>query len=170
SVTNAAGRVYSYERDAAGRVVAEEDFDGRLWRYARDPAGQVIETIKPDGAKLAYAYDKSGLIKRIESFTPKGEPEDVTRFWYDGRGLLTGAENKAALVEFERDRNGRIIGETLNGKRIKSKRDAMGNRILREITGIGGTLTDYVRDPLGAVERMTAGDTQIAFRRDSLGR
>lgn len=170
TVTNAAGRVYSYERDAAGRVILEEDFDGRAWRYGRDPAGQVTETIKPDGAKLRYAYDKSGLIKRIETFTAKDEPEDVTRFWYDGRGLLTGAENKAALVKFERDRNGRIIGETLNGKRIKSKRDAMGNRILREITGLGGSVVDYVCDPLGAVERMVAGDREFTFKRDSLGR
>lgn len=169
TVTNAAGRVYSYERDAAGRVILEEDFDGRVWRYARDPAGQVIETIKPDGAKLRYAYDKSGLIKRIETFTAKDEPEDVTRFWYDGRGLLTGAENKAALVKFERDRNGRIIGETLNGKRIKLKPDAMGNRILREITGLGGSVVSYVRDPLGTVERMVASDTEFTFKYDSLG-
>ncbi|MFB9913682.1 RHS repeat-associated core domain-containing protein [Rhizobium paknamense] len=170
SVTNAVGRVYSFERDAAGRVVVEEDFDGRVWRYTRDAAGQIIETTKPDGAKLHYAYDKSGLIKRIETFTAKGEPEDVTRFWYDARGLLISAENAAAFVEFERDRNGRIIGETLNGKRIKSKRDAMGNRILREITGAGGTLTQYIRDPLGAIEQMVAGDTEISFKRDVLGR
>ncbi|MBF2715071.1 RHS repeat-associated core domain-containing protein [Agrobacterium vitis] len=170
SVTNAVGRVYSFERDAAGRVVAEEDFDGRVWHYARDAAGQIIETVKPDGAKLRYAYDKSGLIKRIEGFTAKGEPEDITRFWYDARGLLISAENSAALVEFERDRNGRIIGESLNGRRIKSRRDAMGNRILREITGAGGSLAQYIRDPLGAVEQMVAGDTEITFKRDVLGR
>ncbi|MGV1826927.1 RHS repeat-associated core domain-containing protein [Agrobacterium vitis] len=170
SVTNAVGRVYSFERDAAGRVVVEEDFDGRVWRYMRDAAGQIVETTKPDGAKLHYAYDKSGLIKRIETFTAKGEPEDVSRFWYDARGLLISAENTAALVEFERDRNGRIIGESLNGKRIKSKRDAMGNRILREITGAGGSLTQYIRDPLGAVEQLVAGDTEISFKRDVLGR
>ncbi|MCF1448544.1 RHS repeat protein [Agrobacterium vitis] len=170
SVTNAVGRVYSFERDAAGRVVVEEDFDDRVWHYARDAAGQIVETTKPDGAKLHYAYDKSGLIKRIETVTDKGEPEDVTRFWYDARGLLISAENTAALVEFERDRNGRIIGESLNGKRIKSKRDAMGNRILREITGAGGSLTQYIRDPLGAVEQLVAGDTEISFKRDVLGR
>ncbi|MVA71946.1 hypothetical protein GOZ81_12765 [Agrobacterium vitis] len=169
SVTNAVGRVYSFERDAAGRVVVEEDFDGRVWHYARDAAGQITETVKPDGAKLRYAYDKSGLIKRIEGFTAKGEPEDITRFWYDARGLLISAENSAALVEFERDRNGRIIGETLNGKRIKSRRDAMGNRILREITGAGGSLTQYIRDPLGAIEQLVAGDTEITFKRDVLG-
>ncbi len=32
-VTNALGRRYALERDAAGRVVAEVDFDGRVTRY-----------------------------------------------------------------------------------------------------------------------------------------
>ena len=150
-------------------MILEEDFDGRAWRYARDPAGQITETIKPDGARLCYSYDKSGLIKRIETFTAKDEPEDVTRFWYDGRGLLIRAENKAALVDFNRDRNGRIIAETLNGKRISSRHDAMGHRIRREILGLGASLTDYVRDPLGAVEKLVADETDITFEPDSFG-
>ncbi|WHA44059.1 glycohydrolase toxin TNT-related protein [Agrobacterium larrymoorei] len=169
SVTNAEGLTYSYERDIAGRVILEEDFDGRTWRYARDPAGQITETIKPDGARLCYSYDKSGLIKCIETFTAKDEPEDVTRFWYDGRGLLIRAENKAALVEFSRDRNGRIASETLNGKRLRSRHDAMGHRIRREILGLGASITDYVRDPLGAVEKLVTDETEITFERDSFG-
>lgn len=169
SVTNAQGLTYGYERDAAGRVILEEDFDGRVWRYARDPAGQITQTIKPDGARLRYAYDKSGLIKRVETFTAKDEPEDVTRFWYDGRGLLIRAENKAALVEFGRDCNGRIVSEAINGKRIRSSIDAMGRRIRREILGLGASLTDYVRDPLGAVEKLIADDTEISFERDGFG-
>lgn len=169
SVTNAAGRIYSFDRDVAGRVVTEEDFDGRLWRYQRDPAGRITETTKPDGARLAYSYDKTGLVKRIESITAKGEPDDVTRFWYDGRGLLIRAENNAALVEFARDRNGRIISEALNGKRIRSKHDGIGQRIYREILGLGGSITGYVRDPLGAVEKLVADDTEISFERDIFG-
>lgn len=170
AVTNGNGCVYRYDRDVAGRVLKEEDFDGRTTVYRRDAAGQVIEKIKPDGVKLVYGHDKSGLVRRIESFNAKGAPDDVTRFWYDGRGLLIQAENHAALIEFERDRNGRIIGESLNGKRIRSTRDAMGHRILREITGLGGGLVEYLRDPLGAVEKMIAGDTEIGFRYDALGR
>ncbi len=170
SITNALGLTYHYGRDAAGRVVEEEDFDGRLTQYRRDAVGRVVETIKPDGARLVYGYDKAGLIRRIETFDAKGAPDDLTRFWYDGRGLLVKAENHAALVEFERDRNGRIVSETLNGKRIKSKRDSMGDRVAREMMGFGGGTVEFVRDPLGAVEQMIAGETQITFQRDLLGR
>lgn len=170
TVTNALGRVYRFGRDLAGRVVEEEDFDGRIRRYERDAAGQVTAMLKPDGARLIYGYDKSGLVKRIESFAPDGAAEEVTRFWYDARGLLTQAENRAALVKFERDKNGRIISETLNGQRIKSGRDSMGQRVLRDMTGIGGGLAEYVRDPLGQVEKLVVNDTAIAFSRDALGR
>lgn len=175
TVTNAVGRVYRFGRDLAGRVIEEEDFDGRIRRYERDAAGQVTAMLKPDGARLTYAYDKSGLLRRIESFAPDavkadGKPQDVTRLWYDARGLLVRAENKAALVSFERDRNGRIVGETLNGVRTKSTRDAMGQRILRDMTGSAGGLTDYVRDPLGQVERLTAGEAGFNFSHDALGR
>ncbi|TIX90814.1 RHS repeat-associated core domain-containing protein [Rhizobium sp. P44RR-XXIV] len=170
SVTNATGRVYAFERDAAGRVVLEEDFDGRVRRYTRDAAGQVTEMAKPDGANLRYAYDKSGLLRRIESFDAKGNAEDVTRFWYDGRALLIRAENKAALIEYWRDRNGRIVSETQNGRRIRSKLDAMGNRMLREIVGPGQMLTEYVRDPLGLVEKLISGEAEFSFSHDSLGR
>ena len=42
----------------------------------------------------------------------------------------------------------------------------MGSRILREITG----LVEYLRDPLGAVEKMIVGETEITLRQDVLGR
>jgi YD repeat-containing protein len=142
---------------------------GRVKRYTRDAAGQVTETLKPDGARLSYGYDKSGLLKRIETFGPDGGPEDVARFWYDGRGLLVQAESGAALIELERDRDGRIIDETVNGQRVKSKRDSSGLRIVRELVGIGGGLSAYVRDPLEAVERLTSGDAAFDFSRDAFG-
>ena len=171
TVTNALGRVYRFTRDAAGRVSEEEDFNGRVKRYRRDAAGQVTETLKPDGARLAYGYDKSGLLRRIESFAADGKAEDTTRFSYDRRGLLVQAENRAALIEIERDRNGRIIEECLNGKRVKLSRDTMGSRILREILHADGSdLVRLIRDPLGAVEKLTAGAAEFAFARDALGR
>ncbi|CAM5372476.1 hypothetical protein MAUB1S_06378 [Mycolicibacterium aubagnense] len=169
SVTNALGRVYRFSRDAAGRTVEEEDFDGRVMRYMRDAAGNVVQTLKPDGARLVNTYDKSGLVRRIDSFDPDGKTEDVTRFWYDARALLIRAENRAALVEFGRDKNGRVVSETLNGQRIKSSRDTMGQRILRDIVGTGG-LTSYARDPLGQVEKLVADETTFTFSRDALGR
>ncbi|MGO4449870.1 RHS repeat-associated core domain-containing protein [Phyllobacterium sp. TAF24] len=170
SLTNALGRSYRFRRDVAGRVIEETDFDGRTTYYDRDAAGQVFRLLKPDGSKLEYSYDKSGLLTRIQGFNSGGATEDTTRFWYDARGLLTQAENTAALVEFERDRNGRIIAESLNGLRSKSGHDSMGARILLDMTGMGGGITKFIRDPLGVVEKLVLGETSFSITRDVLDR
>ncbi|CAM5768060.1 Putative deoxyribonuclease RhsC [Labrys miyagiensis] len=139
AVGNAVGQIYRLVRDVAGRVVLEEDFDGRRTRYTRDPGGRVIETVKPDGARLVHSYDRTDKVTRIESFAPGGgpgaRPQDITRFWYDGRGLLEKAENGSSLIEYRRDRNGAVIAEALNGRWVESRLDAMGRRIERRIPG-----------------------------------
>ncbi|MFC2250029.1 RHS repeat-associated core domain-containing protein [Labrys portucalensis] len=180
TVTNAMGRVYSLNRDVAGRVVEEEDFDGRVARYRHDAAGRMIETIKPDGGRLVYGYDKTDRVTRIETFAPKAKPEDapqdVTRFWYDGRGLVIKAENGASLVEYERDKNGAIVAETVNGRRVEVKLDAMGRRTERRLStpkafNPGESLVTYSPDPLGLIKSLTIdGHVPLSFRHDALGR
>lgn len=179
-VTNAMGRVYSLNRDVAGRVIEEEDFDGRSTLYRRDAGGRVVETIKPDGGRLVYGYDRTDRITRIETLAPKAKPQDtaqdVTRFWYDGRGLVIKTENNASLVEYERDRNGAIVAETVNGRRVEVKLDMMGRRIERKLTTPraakpGESLVGYSHDPLGLIESLTIdGHAPLSFQYDSLGR
>ncbi|MGN8118054.1 RHS repeat-associated core domain-containing protein [Labrys sp. 22185] len=185
AVTNAMGRVYSLRRDVAGRVIEEEDFDGRVIRYRRDPGGRVVEKIKSDGARLVYSYDKTDRVTRIEAFSLsikpedsliEGTPQDVTRFWYDGRGLIIKAENRASLIEYERDRNGAVVAETINGRRVAVKLDAMGRRIERRLsapnaTNLGESLVSYSHDPLGAIKSITIDShAPLFFQHDALGR
>ncbi|MEW9306318.1 RHS repeat-associated core domain-containing protein [Labrys neptuniae] len=185
TVTNAMGRIYSLNRDVAGRVIEEEDFDGRVTRYTRDAGGRVTETIKPDGGRLVYGYDRTNRITHIETFAPKVKredtnaktaPLDVTRFWYDGRGLVIKAENGASLVEYERDKNGTITAETVNGRRVAVKLDAMGRRVERELStpkaaDPGKSLVAYSYDPLGLIESLTIdGHAPLSFQHDALGR
>ena len=60
-------------------------------------------------------------------------PTDSERFIYDARGLLIEAEDRAAKVTLERDRNGRIGAESQNHRRITSVYDACGRRVERRI-------------------------------------
>ena len=182
AVTNQTGVIYYLIRDEAGRVIAEEDFDGRRTEHTRDPAGRVIETKKPDGVRLAFCYDKTDRLASVKSYAAEASttdaPLDETYYWYDRRGLLIKASNLAALVEFERDGNGRIIRETTNGRSIGSKLDARGNRIERRIGHWSGDAQDLAeglvqiaRDPLGMVAAITIDDhAPLTFTRDALGR
>lgn len=181
TVTNANGQIWIFERDVVGRVVAEEDYDGRRVVYERDAIGQVVAINYPDGARRRFAYDKSGLLVREESFASpvagqdldEAEAEDITRYWYDDRGLLVQAENKASLVAFERDGNGQITAETVNGRRVESRYDANGLRVERRIPGVdagSSNLLSIERDPLGLVERLTIdGHQPLVLTRDGLG-
>ncbi|WP_454815031.1 RHS repeat-associated core domain-containing protein [Labrys neptuniae] len=171
-VENQLGRIWTFERDAAGRVIREEDFDGLVIDYTYDKADRLIETRHADEARLLYSYDKAGLLVREEAYGPgripgKDEPEEITRFWHDGRGLLVKAENKAALIEYERDAMGRVTAETVNGRRVESAYDCCGNRIERRI---GGRMVASSYDPLGALQSVTIGaHLPLVFERDALG-
>ncbi len=185
-VTNALGARYRLERDVAGHIVAEVDFDGRRTTYRRDRVGRMTEKIKPDGARLTYVYDKSGLLLKIDAFAPPvggvipQAPEDTVTYAYDHRGLLVEAKNAAARVEYLRDKNGRVIEEDINGRRIKSRYDTRGRRIERrvftgvdrpETTRLGEHIARYEHDPLGAIARIAIGDhAPLAFERDALSR
>ncbi|MBP0583480.1 RHS domain-containing protein [Labrys sp. LIt4] len=182
TVTNANGQIWTFTRDVAGQVIAEEDYDGRRIVYERDAAGQVIAIRYADGTRRHFAYDKSGLLVREESFAPPSakqedgdtELEDVTRYWYDDRGLLIQAENKASLVALERDGNGRIVAETINGRRVESRYDENALRVERRILGSNpgsSHLVEIERDPLGLVARLTIdGHQPLVFSHDRLGR
>lgn len=137
SVKNALGRVYHLKRDVAERIVEEVDFDGRITHYERDAAGQVTKLIKPDGAFLTFLYDKTGLVTRIEAFdatSSKNEvANDTVTLTYDACGQLKSAENKTALVQFKRNKNGIIVEENINGRRVKTKINSVNAKIEQSI-------------------------------------
>jgi RHS repeat-associated protein len=144
-VANPQGSVYRYERDLAGRVTAEIDFDSRRIEYEYDAANRLVEKRNADGSRIAYDYDRSGRLLSTCAFAAgSNEPEELTRYQYDRRGLLIHAENKSAVIELERDGTGRIVAETTNGRRIESSYDSCGRRVERRI----GTLTKHGPPPL----------------------
>lgn len=114
--------------------------DGRLvkrFRQFRDKVYRLeaVETL--DGRKCVFARRETGVHAHRElragGAGSGDKPQDVQRFWYDGRGLLEKAENGSSLVEYRRDKNGAVIAEALNGRWVESRRDAMGWRVARRI-------------------------------------
>ena len=129
---------------------------------------------------MVRAYDKTGLVTAITSFDAAGREEDRTRFSYDPCGLVVLAENKASRVEYIRDKNGRVVEEDINGRRVKSRYDACGRRVERrvfsgldrpEATRIGEHIARYAYDPTGLVEHIAIGAHEpLEIYRDGLGR
>ena len=153
---------WRYEHDAAGRLVAETDYNGATTRYSRDAAGQVRRLVNGAGQEVVYEYNLLG------SASHRFGDASVTRYGYDPAGRLTRAESPGAVVEFERDAMGRVTAESCNGQTVRSFYDAAGRRV-RRVTP-SGAQTVWAYDAEGRPLTMQAGGQELRFGYDRAGR
>ena len=157
-----AGLTWSYGYDAAGRLVAETDYNGATTRYGYDPAGQLTSQVNACGQRVAFRHDQLGNVTdRISGGT-------TTTFGYDLAGRLVYARNPDAEVWLDRDPNGRITAETCNGRTVSSGYDVAGRR-RRRVTPFGA-VAEWDYDAAGQPVRLTAGEHEIRFGYDAAGR
>jgi RHS repeat-associated protein len=126
SVTNAQGLVWRYEYDPAGNLVGETDFNGRVLRYEYDAAGQLVGQVTGAGERITIERDALGRVVR----------RDDAVFGYDPAGRLVLARNADAEVTLDYDAAGRVVGEAVNRRTVRSEFDPLGRRI-RLVTPAG---------------------------------
>ncbi|MBN8614635.1 MAG: hypothetical protein J0L92_28810 [Deltaproteobacteria bacterium] len=167
-MVNEAGERYTFELDPAGRVVKETGFDGRAREYVRDIAGRPTLTVLPSGRTTTSKYDvMNRLVEENHS------DKTFAKFEYAADGLLSSAQNEVSVVEVERDSLGRVVSETVNGRRVASRYDAAGDRT--EMTSSLGARVVVDRDSLGQPRDIFFGDASgfkeadVRFDRDALG-
>jgi RHS repeat-associated protein len=162
SVTGPTGLVWRYERDPAGRLVGEIDFNGRRLGYLLDPAGRLAERVNGAGQRARYRRDALGRV--VEARDDSGA---VSAYAYDPAGNLVWARNADAIVAYERDPSGRVLSETVNGARTGNAYDLCGRRVRR--TTPTGAVSTWTYDAAGrAAELLTAGG-RLAFGYDAAG-
>jgi RHS repeat-associated protein len=153
---------WRYEYDAAGRLVAETDFNGAVTRYAYDAAGQLVTLDGAAGQHQSFSYDLVGNV------TERHAGDVVTTFGYDPAGRLEWAVGPGAVIEIQRDAAGRVTGETCNGRTVRSVYNAAGQRVARVTPSGAVTRWDY--DPAGRVAALSAGRAELRFGYDETGR
>lgn len=156
-------RAWTYEYDPAGRLISEEDFNGRRQRYAYDAAGQLLELVGADGRSASFTYNARGDV--TERRSPGGM---VTTFDYDALGFLHVTANPHCTVEYERDRAGRILAETVNGRTLRYEYDLLG-RCTRRVTP-EAIVSNWTYDATGHPLALTATGGNLSFSYDDLGR
>ena len=77
-----ATRTFGY--DPAGALVAATDPAGLVTTYRRDPAGRVLEQVAPGGRSTTWEHDALGQVRRYTD--PSGVTTEATR---DATGLVT---------------------------------------------------------------------------------
>lgn len=157
-------RSWTYEYDRSGRLVGETDFNGRAQRYVLDPAGQLVELTGADGRSTAFSYNTRGEV--TERRSPGGT---VTTFAYDVLGFLRTASNAQCTVDLARDRAGRVLVETVNGRDMMMyEYDALG-QCIRRVTP-RRTVSAWTYDATGHPTALTGSAGSLSFAYDDLGR
>lgn len=161
SVTNPQGQTWRYVYDLAGRVIEEHDFDGRVLRYVYDLAGQLVRSVNGVGEETEYVYDALGNL--IEWRAPSG----VTKYAFSPVGHLIRATNDDAVVEFERDDQGRITAETINGRSVTFDYDSQHGVIRRQTPS--GVTSSWNYDAAGRPTGLSFAGHSLNFGYDAAG-
>ncbi|WP_437876907.1 PAAR-like domain-containing protein [Sorangium sp. So ce513] len=167
-ITNPKGERYVFRYDDAGRVAQEDTFDGRKLRYGYRSSGRLgrIEHAA-DGTWRNLFYDRAGNLTADET------PDGVIQYARDRMGRLLGAvleETSGQRVEtwFERDAFGRLVCERQGDRTIRYAYDERGLRTERVMPD--GARTRYAYDALDALVAVDHDGHGVAFARDALGR
>ncbi|MFJ5828003.1 putative T7SS-secreted protein [Streptomyces sp. NPDC093089] len=162
-VANPQGLTWDYVYDAAGRLVAETDFDGRTMSYGYDPAGNLRSRANGLGQRVDFTHDALGQVIRKEV-----EGAGVTTFEYDVFDKLAVAVGPGAELVRHRDRHGRLTSETMNGRTLHFRYDALGRKAGR--TTPSGAVSKWSYDAAGRRTQLITSGREIAFSFDALGR
>ncbi len=162
-LVNENGDVYGFERDRAGRIVAETSFDGARREFRYDAEGNISAFVSASGETVAVARDELGRV--VSERLPDGEE---LRFCFDPIGNLLAAVSSDITVKFERDAVGRLVREVQGERWVTSRYDAAG-RLVETQTSTGHAVT-YRLDANGRPIELNVGAAVLTFERDSNGR
>jgi RHS repeat-associated protein len=160
-VLNPQGLTWDYAYDPAGHLISETDFDNRALIYERDPAGRLVARTDALGQTIRYERDA------LDRITRKDAAGKITTFAYDFSDQLAEAVNADATITYLRDRYGRLISETVNGRTMSYTYDALGRRTGR--TTPTGAVSSWTYDAAGRRTSLTTSGRTIAFEHDAAG-
>ncbi|MDV5146877.1 RHS repeat-associated core domain-containing protein [Streptomyces sp. SBC-4] len=161
-VTDPQGLTWDYAYDPAGRLVTERDFDDRPLSYAYDAAGRL--TSRANGLDETIRFDRDSLGRIVR----KDAAGAVSTYEFDVFDQLTTATGQDATLQRLRDRYGRLVSETVNGRTLSFTHDETGRRVGR--TTPGGSTSTWSYDAAGRRTELTSSGRRLAFTHDALGR
>jgi len=169
TITGRKGISRYVEYDSSKRVLKETDALGNEMRYLYRE-GKMHQKISPDGKRTLFDHDRMGRLVQIKYPSSRAE-----QFKYDKLNRVISTKNGSSELEFDYDKQGRLIAVTdWNIKRkIEYGYDPAGNRTtlvlpsgskvfytydsLNRITNIklpNGRNTHYSYNSIGKVERL----------------
>ncbi|MFW6723064.1 DUF6531 domain-containing protein [Streptomyces sp. MAR4 CNY-716] len=160
-VKNARAENWTFEYDAVGNVLREEDFAGGVVTYEYDAADQPVLRTNGAGQTLRCAYDVRGRL--VEQRTNDGS----TTFQYDAAGHLLEATNSESALSYERDAVGTVLAETCNDRTLRLAYDQLGRRVSRRTPS--GSVATWEYDANNQLTALRTAGRSIEFSYDAHG-
>ncbi|MGC4067254.1 MAG: hypothetical protein QM784_21955 [Polyangiaceae bacterium] len=121
-VTDALGRVRSYEYDGRSRRTRIEDPDAGIWTMSYTDGNDLESRLDPDGAQVSFAYDALGRVIEEWHRDAIGDEHLAAEFYYDDPskahpdlfntlGQLAWVRDEAGTKYFSYDERGRTTDE-----------------------------------------------------------
>ena len=161
-VTNPAGLEWTYAYDAVGRLATETDFGGRVNRYSYNAVGELVSRTNALGQTVSFEHNALGQIVR------KSVDGEMLTYTYDFTDRIARAATAHANLELLRDRHGRVVSETVNGREVAYRYDQFGKLTGR--TTPSGVESAWEYDSVGQLRHFLADGRVVALEHDQVGR
>lgn len=161
-VVNPQGLRWIYAYESRGKLSSETDFNGRTTSYSYDAAGRLITRTNDMGQTVRYEHNALGQLVR------KDADGSVTTFDYDIFDELARAVGPDSELTRLRDQEGRLRSETVNGRTLTHRHDALGRNISR--TTPSGAESTWSYDAAGRRTALTSSGRTFNFSYDAAGR
>ncbi|MCA1614544.1 MAG: DUF4214 domain-containing protein [Acidobacteria bacterium] len=162
--TDQLGKVETYGYDAAGNLVEFKDRRGQISRFTRDALNRLLTETYADGGTVSRFYDSFDQLIRVED-----SQGGVFSYDYDAAGQLVKEEGPFGVVQYTRDRAGRVASRQVVGQpRVDYTYDAAGNLTRATMPGAAADMTYDVRGLPQTVTR--SNGVKSTFGYDALGR
>nr|WP_269084156.1 DUF6531 domain-containing protein [Sorangium cellulosum] len=158
--------VHTFRYDDAGALLEYQDATQRVFRWERDAEGRLVAEVDPMGNRTHYEHDARGFISAMTDALG-----GTARYERDARGDVVAVYDDAGfVVGFAYDSRGLLVGATLpNGGETRMEVDALANRV--RVVEPDGSERRIRYDFLGRVTGFTderGRETRFAY--DACGR
>ncbi|WP_437947308.1 RHS repeat-associated core domain-containing protein [Sorangium sp. So ce296] len=158
--------VHTFRYDDAGALLEYQDATQRVFRWERDAEGRLVAEVDPMGNRTHYEHDARGFVSAITDALG-----GAARYERDARGDVVAVYDDAGfVVGFAYDSRGLLVGATLpNGGETRMAVDALANRV--RVVEPDGSERRIRYDFLGRVTGFTderGHETRFAY--DACGR
>ena len=154
----------SWSYDADGRRTSFTGPHGEQTRYSYDAAGRVSAFDAPGLGRAVLDRDAIG---RVVALSAPGLHAVWT--WEDGAVVRLEVRRGGAsqVTELERDEAGRVVAESVDGRRTTYAYDAAGQLV--SVRGEAGPSSEYTYDAAGRLVRETTGGEATRYVHDVAG-